>query len=132
MARPWDVAVVGLGATGSQALLALARRGLRVVGLDRFVPPHAHGSSHGRSRIIRQAYYESPAYVPLVRDAWDRWEALARDAGQPLLQRTGGLMLGPAGGTLVRFHGATVFAMNVSASAAAKSPTAMNTVLEGL
>ena len=101
MARPYDVAVVGLGATGSQALLALARRGLRVVGLDRFVPPHAHGSSHGRSRIIRQAYYESPAYVPLVRDAWDRWEALARDTGRPLLQQTGGLMLGPADGTLV-------------------------------
>ncbi len=101
MARPYDVAVVGLGATGSQALLALARRGLRVVGLDRFAPPHAHGSSHGRSRIIRQAYYESPAYVPLVRDAWDRWVALAHDTGQPLLEQTGGLMLGPAAGTLV-------------------------------
>jgi len=101
MARGYDVAVVGLGATGSSALLALARRGISTLGVDRFLPPHAQGSSHGRSRIIRQAYFESPAYVPLVRDAWERWEALERDAGRSLLQKTGGLMLGPAAGTLV-------------------------------
>jgi len=102
MSRHHDVAVIGLGATGSNALLALARRGLRVIGFDRFSPPHTLGSSHGRSRIIRQAYYESPAYVPLVRLAWERWQALERDLGQRLLQPTGGLMLGPADGELIQ------------------------------
>lgn len=108
MSRHYDVAVIGLGATGSSALLALARRGLRVIGFDRFSPPHNLGSSHGRSRIIRQAYYESPAYVPLVRLAWERWQALERDTGRRLLQQTGGLMLGPADGELIR--GATASA----------------------
>ncbi len=101
MSRRCDVVVVGLGATGSSALLALARRDLRVVGLDRFSPPHHLGSSHGHSRIIRQAYYESPAYVPLVRHAWERWQALEQDGGRRLLQQTGGLMLGPLDGELI-------------------------------
>lgn len=104
MSRHFDVAVVGLGATGSAALLSMARRGLRVIGFDRYSPPHRLGSSHGRSRIIRQAYYESPAYVPLVRLAWERWQALERDTGRRLLQQTGGLMLGPPAGELI--HGA--------------------------
>jgi sarcosine oxidase len=96
-----DVAIVGLGAAGSAAALTLARRGRRVIGLDRFHPPHSFGSSHGRSRIIREAYYESPAYVPLVRRAFELWRALERDAGRALLTQTGGLMLGPAAGVLV-------------------------------
>lgn len=96
------VAVIGLGAAGSAALLALARRGIPAVGLDRYRPPHSHGSSHGRSRVIREAYYESPAYVPLVRRAYELWQALERDGGRPLLQQTGGLMIGPADGALVR------------------------------
>lgn len=98
----YDVAVIGLGAAGSSALLSLARRGLRVVGLDRFSPPHNLGSSHGRSRIIRQAYYESPAYVPLVQLAWERWLGLERDSGRALLTPTGGLMLGAPDGELVQ------------------------------
>jgi len=97
-----DVAIVGLGATGSAALLSLARRGTRVIGFDRFSPPHNQGSSHGRSRVIREAYYESPVYVPLVRRAYELWQALERDSGRPLLHITGGLMLGPADGTLVQ------------------------------
>lgn len=89
-----DVAVIGLGAMGSAALLTLARRGVAAIGLDQFRPPHALGSTHGRSRVIREAYYESPAYVPLVRRATELWEALERDGSRPLLRRTGGLMLG--------------------------------------
>ncbi|MBP9200627.1 MAG: N-methyl-L-tryptophan oxidase, partial [Gemmatimonadales bacterium] len=96
------VLVVGLGAAGSAAALTLARRGIRVTGLDRFRPPHPHGSSHGRSRVIREAYYESPVYVPLIRRAYELWQALERDGGRPLLRPTGGLMLGPEGGPLVR------------------------------
>ena len=96
------MAVVGLGATGSAALLALARRGVRVVGLDRFSPPHRFGSTHGRSRIIREAYYESPVYVPLVRAAYEAWARIEHDLGRPLLQVTGGVMLGPPESTLVQ------------------------------
>lgn len=63
----YDVIVAGLGAMGSAAALALARRGARVLGLDRFRPPHDRGSSHGDSRITRLATGEGAAYVPLVR-----------------------------------------------------------------
>ena len=97
-----DVVVIGLGAMGSCAAMALARRGQRVIGFDRYHPPHQFGSSHGRSRIIREAYYESPAYVPLVRRAWEQWRAMERDAGRPLLRQTGGLMLGTEASGLIR------------------------------
>jgi sarcosine oxidase len=97
----WDVIVAGLGAMGSAAVRELARRGLRVLGLDRYVPPHAHGSTHGRTRIIREAYYEHSAYVPLVQRAGELWMELERDAGGRLVTRTGGLMIGREGGPLV-------------------------------
>jgi sarcosine oxidase len=101
MALRAEVAVIGLGAAGSAATLALARRGVSVVGLDRLVPPHPFGSTHGRSRVIREAYYESPVYVPLVQRAYELWEAQARDGGRPLFWKTGGLMLGRPDGELV-------------------------------
>jgi sarcosine oxidase len=97
----YPIIVVGLGATGSAALLALARRGIKALGIDRWKPPHANGSTHGRSRIIRQSYYESPVYVPLVKRAWDLWQELAKESGKPLLRKTGALMLGPADGELI-------------------------------
>jgi hypothetical protein len=68
---PYDAIVVGLGGLGSAAAFHLARRGGRVLGLDRFAPPHNLGSSHGGSRLIRQAYYEDPAYVPLVQRSYE-------------------------------------------------------------
>ena len=102
MSRNPDVIVVGLGAIGSAAARALARRGLRVVGLDRFAPPHALGSSHGDSRIIREAYFEHPAYVPLVQRAYLLWDELERESGRTLFTRTGGVMIGPRDGELVR------------------------------
>ena len=99
--RSYDVIVVGLGAMGSAALAECAARGLRALGLDRWAPPHTHGSSHGRSRIIREAYFEDPCYVPLVQRAYQRWDELGREVGRILWRRTGGLMIGPPGGTLV-------------------------------
>ena len=72
--NPYDVIVVGVGGMGSAACWQLARRGLRVLGLERFDIPHAFGSSHGLTRIIRLAYHESPAYVPLVRRAIELWQ----------------------------------------------------------
>ena len=89
-----DVLVVGLGAMGSMALWRLARRGASVVGFDRFEPPHAFGSSHGESRIIRTAYYEGPGYVPLVREAFGLWRELEGESGVSILTMTGALMIG--------------------------------------
>jgi sarcosine oxidase len=97
----FDVAIVGLGAMGSAAAWQLAQRGLRVVGLDRYAPPHHLGSSHGHSRIIRHAYFEHPQYVPMVQRADALWEELGQETGAPLLLRTGGVMVGIEGGTLV-------------------------------
>ena len=95
-----DVIVVGLGAMGSAAAWQLARRGRRVLGFDRFSPPHTLGSTHGRSRIIREAYFEHPGYVPLLRRAYECWAELERDSGRRLLRQTGGLMAGPESGVL--------------------------------
>ena len=96
-----DVIIAGLGGMGSQAAAELAGRGLRVLAFDRFRPPHSEGSSHGRSRIIRQAYFEHPLYVPLVLRAYERWAELERQTGRRLLTETGGLMLGRANSSLV-------------------------------
>src|ERR671937_3311750 len=101
MARNYDVIVVGLGAMGSAATYALATRGLRVLGLDAHHPPHSHGSHHGESRIIRKAYYEHPAYVPLLERAFAAWRELEERAHTALLRQTGGLMIGPPTGELV-------------------------------
>jgi len=88
-----DVIVLGLGGMGSAAAAHLARRGARVVGVEQFTPAHDRGSSHGDSRVIRQAYFEDPSYVPLLLHAYDLWADL--DASDPgLLTLTGGLMLG--------------------------------------
>src|SRR5262249_5748425 len=96
-----DVAVIGLGATGSAALHHLARRGVRVVGLEQFTPGHDRGSSHGETRIIRLGYFEHPSYVPLVRAAMPLWRALEAKSGQPLLHVTGILEMSAPDGTLV-------------------------------
>jgi sarcosine oxidase len=94
MSFDYDVIVAGLGAMGSSTAAHLATKHVRVLGLDRFHPPHQLGSSHGLSRIIREAYFEHPLYVPLVQRAYELWEKLERESCRRLLWRTGGLMLG--------------------------------------
>lgn len=86
---------------GSAAAWLLASRSQRVIGFDRFHPPHGLGSSTGRSRIIREAYWEGPAYVPLVRRAYELWAHLEEASGRRLLRPTGGLVIGPPNGPLV-------------------------------
>jgi sarcosine oxidase len=98
---PFDVIIVGLGAMGSAAAYHLARRGQKVLGLDRFGPPHALGSSHGETRIIREAYFEHPLYVPIVQRAYELWAELEGQAGRQFLRQTGGLMVGPPDGVVV-------------------------------
>jgi sarcosine oxidase len=91
----YDVVVVGVGGMGSAALYHLARRGKRVLGLERFDVPHEHGSSHGLTRIIRLAYFEHSSYVPLLRRAYELWRELETDAGEQLLHVTGIVEGGP-------------------------------------
>ena len=94
----YDVVVIGLGIMGSAALRALARRGLRVVGIERFAPGHDRGSSHGATRIIRLGYFEHPSYVPLLRRAYTLWRELERDCGRRLMHITGIVEIGPPDG----------------------------------
>ena len=98
----FDSVVVGLGAHGSAAAAELARRGLRVLGLERFGRGETYGSSGGRSRIIRLAHFENPAYAPLAIASWERWLALEAEAGAELLTTTGGLYAGPPESPVVR------------------------------
>src|SRR3978361_496463 len=90
----YDVVVIGLGGMGSAAAASLAARGQRVLGLERFGPAHALGSSHGGSRIIRQSYFEDPAYVPLLLRAYELWRQLEVESGADLMALTGGLYFG--------------------------------------
>jgi sarcosine oxidase len=101
MAEEFDVIVAGLGAFGACACEALARRGARVLGLDRHGIPHALGSSHGAARAIRLCYYEHPDYVPLLQLAYQSWGDLARRSGVEVLLETGGLYIGRPDGELV-------------------------------
>jgi len=98
----YDAVVLGLGGMGSAAAYHLARRGGRVLGLDRHPPAHDQGASHGRSRIIREAYWEHPSYVPLVRRAYELWADLEGASGRSLLLTTGGINIGGADGALIR------------------------------
>ena len=97
----FDAIVIGLGAAGSAALYHLAQRGARVIGFDRFYPPHVQGSSHGESRIIRRAYYEGARYLPLLERSYVLWRELEGTSGRRLLRVTGGLMIGASDGALV-------------------------------
>jgi sarcosine oxidase len=97
----YDVIVLGTGGVGSAALYHLARRGAKVLGLDRFPPAHDRGSSHGRTRIIRQAYYEHADYVPLTLRAYELWGELQRRCGEQLLHEVGLLQIGPADGHVI-------------------------------
>lgn len=94
MAETHDVIIAGLGAMGSAAAFHLAQRGIRVLGFDRFAPPHTKGSTHGKTRVIRQAYFEDPAYVPIVQRAYQLWRELEGKSRMTLMVRTGGLMIG--------------------------------------
>ncbi len=101
MQQPIDVVVVGLGIIGSATALALARRGRRVAGIERFDIGHDRGSSHGATRIIRLGYFEHPSYVPLLRRAYDLWRALDAETGARLLHINGIIEIGPPEGRVI-------------------------------
>jgi sarcosine oxidase len=102
LAQRFDAIVVGVVGMGSAALYHLARRGKRVLGIERYDVPHEMGSSHGITRLIRLAYYEHPSYVPLLRRAYELWRELEALAGEQLLYITGSLDAGPPDSEVVQ------------------------------
>ena len=101
MSASYDAAIVGLGAMGSSIACQLSGRGKRVIGFDMYDPPHQFGSTHGESRIIREAYFEHPLYEPLVQRSYEIWNDLEKRSGRTLLRGTGGLLIGPRDGVLI-------------------------------
>src|SRR5262245_65023657 len=97
----YDAIVLGTGGIGSAALYELARRGVRAVGVDRFHPPHDRGSSHGQSRVIRQAYFEHSNYVPLLFESYRLWQELEEQTGRHLYDQIGLVEVGPTDGIVV-------------------------------
>ncbi|MFE5198220.1 N-methyl-L-tryptophan oxidase [Streptomyces sp. NPDC056601] len=93
MSPTYDVIVVGLGGMGSAAAHHLSARGARVLGLDKFGPVHNRGSSHGGSRIVRQSYFEDPAYVPLLLRSYELYADLEQATGRQVATLCGGVML---------------------------------------
>lgn len=98
----FDVIVIGTGGIGSAAAFHLARRGARVLGLDRFPGGHARGSSHGETRIIRKAYFEHADYVPLLERAYDLWAEAEAETAETLFRRVGLFEAGPPEGRMIR------------------------------
>jgi sarcosine oxidase len=97
----YDTIVLATGGVGSAALFHLAKRGVKVLGIDRFAPPHDRGSTHGHTRVIRQAYFEHPNYVPLLKDSYRLWRELERLQGRHLFHQVGLVQLGPPDGHVV-------------------------------
>jgi sarcosine oxidase len=98
----FDVVVCGLGAMGSAALHHVARRGKRVLGIERYAPGHDRGSSHGATRIIRLGYFEHPSYVPLLRRAYTLWRELEEATGRKLLYTAGIAEIGLPNSALIK------------------------------
>jgi sarcosine oxidase len=131
MSRSYDVVVVGLAAMGSAIVYQLAKAGARVLGIDRFAPPHVHGSTHGDSRITRLALGEGAEYVPLAIRSHELWREIEARTGEALLTVTGGLVIsGARAGSCPRGpHGADDFLATTIATAQAHGIT--HEVLDG-
>ena len=97
----YDVIVLGIGGMGSAAAWALAKRGAKVLGLEQFELGHARGSSHGETRLIRQAYFEHPDYVPLLKRAYELWDELEHESGRAIFRKTGLAIVGPSDSKLI-------------------------------
>lgn len=85
----YDVIVVGVGSMGAATCYHLAKRGFSVLGLEQFDIPHEQGSHAGQSRLIRKAYGEDIAYVPLLERAYENWKTLEVETGSKVYFETG-------------------------------------------
>lgn len=88
-----NVIVIGLGAMGSATVFQLAKKGVKVLGIDQYSPPHTFGSSHGESRMIRKAIAEGEEYVPLVLRSYEIWSEIEKESNENLLTQTGILIM---------------------------------------
>ncbi|MCY4146096.1 MAG: N-methyl-L-tryptophan oxidase [Chloroflexi bacterium] len=102
-ANQYDIIIVGLGAMGAAALYQASQRGARVLGIDRYDPPHALGSSHGDTRITRLAIGEGEMYMPFIQRANQIWAELEAKSGRTLFHQSGGLVIAPEQGA-AKFH----------------------------
>lgn len=100
--KSYDVIVIGVGGWGSATLYHLAKRGLRVAGIEQFHIGHDRGSSHGESRVIRMAYFMHPDYVPVLRRAYELWRELEVEAAESLMTLPGLLCIGEPDGPFIR------------------------------
>ena len=116
MSNAFDIIVLGLGAMGSASVFQLAKKGKRVLGIDQFRPPHTLGSSHGDTRVIRQAIGEGEEYVPLVLRSYELWREIENATGLKLLETVGGLIMGRASSSAA-FHGSEDFLQTTISSA---------------
>ena len=98
-----EVLVIGLGAMGSAVVYQLAKLGVKVIGIDQFTPPHAYGSTHGETRITRQAIGEGSQFVPLAMRSHQLWREIEAESGQTLLTACGGLIMA-RNGSASRMH----------------------------
>ena len=111
----YDAVILGLGAMGSAAAYQLGKRGAKVLGLDRFAPPHAYGSSHGDTRITRLAIGEGVHYTPLALRSHEIWREIETETGADLLTVTGGLIIS-SGSRTGALHVDDFFANTVAAA----------------
>lgn len=123
MAKTFDCIVLGAGGMGSAALYHLARRGVKVLGIERFGVAHDRGSSHGQTRIIRKAYFEHPDYVPLLLRTYELWHQLQDEFGEPLIDLCGLMLAGPPQGETIagalqaaKLHGLPVETLTAQAA----------------
>jgi len=107
--------IAGLGAVGSATLYQFAKRGISVLGIDRFKPPHEFGSSHGDTRITRQAIGEGPEYTPLSLRSYEIWEDIEKEIGTKVLHKCGGLILSGES-NVAAMHGSRFFDNTVDAA----------------
>jgi sarcosine oxidase len=112
--KTYQTIVIGLGAVGSAAAYQLSKRGIKVLGIDQFSPPHKLGSSHGDTRITRQAIGEGEEYVPLVLRSYEIWEEIERETGKKILTITGGLIMTSAAHAMR--HGSNFFEQTVASA----------------
>ncbi len=101
MENKFDTIVLGLGAMGSAAVYQLAKRGNKVLGIDQFSPPHIFGSSHGDTRITRQAIGEGEQYTPIALRSYEIWQEIEKETGKKLLEMNGGLIISSGAKTAI-------------------------------
>ena len=118
-----DVIVLGLGAMGSATLYQLAKRGVKVLGIDQYAPPHTYGSTHGDTRVTRLAIGEGAHYTPLAMRSHEIWREIEAETGETLLTTNGGLII--SGAHAAQYHGTSFFANTIAAARSFEIPHEM-------